>query len=140
MVARVERHRQDRPAHWISVEAPIEIGAAAERLARDCEFILLDCLTIWLSNLSWEHRESAESVIQAVVSREVARLAAVPRETHLIVVSNELGCGLVPEHPVARRFRDVHGWMNQEVARLADTVYHVVAGIAIPIKRPGGGA
>jgi adenosylcobinamide kinase/adenosylcobinamide-phosphate guanylyltransferase len=138
MAARIARHREERPAHWLTVEEPLEIGAALERCAPDCEVAVLDCLTVWLSNLSWEHRESGADCLREAAAREVARLARAAAGTHLVAVSNELGCGLVPESAVARMFRDVHGWMNQDVARAADQVYHVVAGIAVPIKQPGG--
>ena len=139
MAERVARHRHDRPSHWVTVEEPLEIAKAVERLSADREFILLDCLTIWLSNLSWEHRESAAENLRQAASQEVARLIAGAANAHLVLVTNELGCGLVPESPVGRLFRDLHGWMNQDVARSADWVYHLVAGIAVPIKRPGEG-
>jgi adenosylcobinamide kinase/adenosylcobinamide-phosphate guanylyltransferase len=139
MAARIERHRHDRPAHWVTVEEPLEIAKAVERLSADREFILLDCLTVWLSNLSWEYRESATENLHQAAAKEVARLVAVAANSHLVLVTNELGCGLVPESPVGRLFRDLHGWMNQDVARSADWVYHLVAGIAVPIKRPGEG-
>ena len=138
MAARIGRHRGERPPEWLTVEEPLEIGAAVERCAHDYEFILLDCLTVWLSNLSWEYRDCAEAELQPAVCHEVARLAAAARETHVVAVTNELGCGLVPESPLGRRFRDLHGWMNQDAARAAGWVYHLVAGIAVPIKRPGG--
>jgi adenosylcobinamide kinase/adenosylcobinamide-phosphate guanylyltransferase len=139
MAERIERHRQDRPSHWVTVEEPLEIAQTVERLSADREFILLDCLTVWLSNLSWEHRDSAAEELHRAASQEVARLIPPAANTHLVLVTNELGCGLVPESPVGRLFRDVHGWMNQDVARAADWVYHLVAGIAVPIKRPGEG-
>lgn len=136
MAARIGQHRRARPAHWVTIEEPLEIASVVERHAVDCEFVLLDCLTIWLSNLSWMHRESDEANLSASVAQEVARLVAAARYTHVVAVTNELGCGLVPESPVGRLFRDLHGWMNQDVAREADWVYHLVAGIAIPIKQP----
>ena len=136
MVDRIARHRAERPDHWETVEAPLEIGSAVERLAEDYDFILLDCLTIWLSNFSWERREASQSDLAADALGEVARATAGAGNSHLVLVTNEVGCGLVPESPVGRLFRDVHGWVNQDAARAADWVYHVVAGIAVPIKRP----
>jgi adenosylcobinamide kinase / adenosylcobinamide-phosphate guanylyltransferase len=136
MVARIARHRDARPAHWVTIEEPIEIGSALERYGAQCDFLLLDCLTVWLSNLCWEHRNGGEAEAEAAAFRELARVAAAAARSNVVLVTNEVGCGLVPETPLGRSFRDLQGWVNQEAARSADWVYHVVAGIAIPIKRP----
>ena len=137
MAARIARHRQDRPAHWTVIEEPLEIGGTVARLAREYEFILLDCLTLWLSNFCFEHRNLAEATIAETALQEVARVAAGSHDSQLVVVSNELGCGLVPETRLGRFFRDLHGQMNQEIAPWAEWVYHLVAGISVAIKRPG---
>jgi adenosylcobinamide kinase/adenosylcobinamide-phosphate guanylyltransferase len=136
MAGRIRRHRENRPSHWTLVEEPLEIASAVERHAGDCDFVLLDCLTLWLGNLCWEQRETAEESIQAAAMRELARLAAASTSSQVIVVTNEVGCGLVPDTPLGRFFRDLQGRVNQEAARLAGTVYHVVAGIALTIKQP----
>jgi adenosylcobinamide kinase/adenosylcobinamide-phosphate guanylyltransferase len=136
MAGRIRRHRENRPAHWTLVEEPLEIGSAIERHARECDFLLLDCLTLWLGNLCWEQREAAEESIQAAAFREIARLAAASTSSQIVVVTNEVGCGLVPDTPLGRFFRDLQGRVNQEAARLADTVYYVVAGISFTIKQP----
>ena len=135
--ARIARHRQDRPAHWLTIEEPLEIADAMERYTAHCDFVLLDCLTFWLSNLCWAHREEAEETTHAAADRELARIVAAGTASHLVIVTNELGYGLVPESAVGRRFRDLQGWINQDAARAADFVYHVVAGIPIAIKLPG---
>ncbi len=137
MTARIARHQSERPAHWVTCEEPLAIAAAVERMAGDCDCILLDCLTLWISNVSWQHRLASEEQLRRAVSDELERVIAVSRNTHLVVVSNELGCGLVPESQVGRLFRDVHGWANQDVAAAAERVYYLVAGIAVPIKSPG---
>ena len=137
MAARIAYHRAQRPPHWTVIEEPLEIGAAVEQHASACDVLLLDCLTLWLSNFSWEHRDLGEADLRGAALREVARVAAAARgAAHVIVVSNEVGCGLVPETSVGRLFRDLQGWVNQDAARAADWVYHVVAGIAVPIKQP----
>src|SRR5260370_19128024 len=138
MAARIAQHRHTRPAHWETVEEPLEIGGAVERHSAHCDFLLLDCLTLWLSNFCWEHREIGEANIQAATFQEVARVAAASSESHVVLVTNEVGCGLVPESPVGRSFRGLQGWVNQEGARSADWVHHVVAGIPVAIKRPEG--
>lgn len=136
MAARIARHRNDRTENWTTVEAPLDIAAALERHACGHDFVLLDCLTLWLSNLAWEHRDRAEQQIHEAATAEIARLAAAAERSHVVVVTNEVGCGLVPESKVGRQFRDLQGWANQDAARLADRVYVVTAGIAIPIKQP----
>ena len=109
-----------------------------ERLAAQCDLLLLDCLTLWLSNFCWEHRASAEERIQNAALQELARVAAASASIHLVAVTNEIGCGLVPDSALGRFFRDLQGWVNQEAARSADWVYHVVAGIPLAIKQPAG--
>jgi adenosylcobinamide kinase / adenosylcobinamide-phosphate guanylyltransferase len=138
MAARIERHRLDRPAQWTTVEEPLEIAGAVECHAAHCDTLLLDCLTIWLSNLCWTHREDDDTAIQTAALGEVGRIASAAAASHVVLVTNEVGCGLVPESPLGRRFRDLQGWVNQEAARSADWVYHVVAGIPVAIKRPEG--
>jgi adenosylcobinamide kinase/adenosylcobinamide-phosphate guanylyltransferase len=137
MARRIQRHRNSRPSHWLTIEEPVAIAHAVEHHSTACDVLLLDCLTLWLSNFCWEHRTELEGAIEQAAFSEVARLAPAAASSHLIVVTNEVGCGLVPEDPVGRLFRDLQGFVNQQVACSADWVYHVVAGIAVPIKQPG---
>jgi adenosylcobinamide kinase/adenosylcobinamide-phosphate guanylyltransferase len=137
MAARIARHRAERPAHWVVIEEPLEIGSAVAKHAGDCDFLLLDCLTLWLSNFCWEHRDIPEAEIHTAALREVARVSAASAASHVVLVTNEVGCGLVPESLLGRFFRDLQGWVNQDAARSADWVYHVVAGIPVAIKQPG---
>jgi adenosylcobinamide kinase / adenosylcobinamide-phosphate guanylyltransferase len=132
MEARVAQHRRDRPAHWITVEEPLDIASAVE-CHRDADCILVDCLTLWLSNLCWEHRADT-GPIESVAMTQMARVAVVPA-AQVVLVTNEVGCGLVPDSPVGRFFRDLQGRVNQEAARIAGEVVHVVAGIPVVIKR-----
>ena len=127
MRARIERHRTERPAHWLTVEEPLDLAKAVSQLLHRADTILIDCLTVWLGNLFWERREAC-ALAQI---EELARLAAA---RDLILVSNEVGSGIVPENELARRFRDSHGLMNQRCAALAGRVFLTVAGIPIPIK------
>jgi adenosylcobinamide kinase/adenosylcobinamide-phosphate guanylyltransferase len=136
MRVRVAHHQQVRPKHWHTVEEPLAIARVVETRGADFDFVLLDCLTLWLSNMCWEQRELSENLLRSVASEEVARLVAASSQSNVVVVSNEVGCGLVPESPVGRVFRDLQGWLNQQLACGADAVYQVVAGIPIPIKRP----
>jgi adenosylcobinamide kinase/adenosylcobinamide-phosphate guanylyltransferase len=136
MRMRIARHRQDRPLHWTTIEEPLAVAGAVARSA-DSDFILLDCLTVWLSNFCWERRDGDPELLEQAAADEISRLAAAAQRSHVIVVTNEVGSGIVPEHAVARFFRDVHGLVNQQLARAADQVYHVVAGIPVAIKSPG---
>ena len=135
MRERVARHRSERPPHWLTVEEPLDIARAAERCG-ECDYILLDCLTLWLSNLSWCHRAETHDTSRGLAARELARFVSAAARCNCVIVSNEVGYGLVPESAVGRAFRDLQGWLNQDAARAADAVYLVVAGIPLAIKRP----
>jgi len=136
MRLRIARHQQARPKHWHTVEEPLDLGRVVQTHHADFDVVLIDCLTLWLSNLCWEHRDDSDEVLRTAASKEVEQLIAAASASILIVVSNEVGYGLVPESPVGRRFRDLQGWLNQDLAAAADSVYQVVAGIPIPIKHP----
>ncbi len=136
MAARIARHRQDRMAHWVTVEEPLEIAATIESQAPASDFLLLDCLTLWLSNRLAAGAESADC-LESSAHAEIARMAAASAGTHLVLVTNEVGSGIVPASPLARRFRDVQGRVNQEAARAADAVWLLVAGIPVAIKQGG---
>lgn len=136
MEVRIAQHRRQRPAHWCTVEAPLAIGDAVERHGRECDFLLLDCLTVWLSNFCWEHREKSQSDIETAALCEIGRVASAATEAHIVIVTNEVGGGLVPETALGRFFRDLQGRVNQEAARMADRVFLVVAGIPVTIKQP----
>lgn len=137
MRARIARHRADRPPGWRTVEEPLAIARAAARSAADSDIVLLDCLTLWVSNLCFDRAGESEEALRAAASGEIAGLRAASKQAGIIAVTNEVGCGLVPETAVGRLFRDLQGWVNQDAARAADVVYHVVAGIPIQIKRAG---
>ncbi len=137
MVERIARHRQSRPAEWVTIEEPLAIARAVETHAAQFDFILLDCLTVWLSNFCWQYRDCGPAGIETAAAGEMVRLVAASAPSHVVLVTNEVGCGLVPESPVGRLFRDLQGWVNQDAARAADRVYHMVAGIAVTIKQPG---
>lgn len=129
MAARIERHRGERPPEWSTVEAPLDLaGALAEAPESAC--ILLDCLTLWTSN-ALEAGWSDDAV--AGVAVEVAALAAA-RAGPTVVVSNEVGLGVVPDTPLGRRYRDVHGRVNAIFATSAERACLVVAGRALELR------
>jgi adenosylcobinamide kinase / adenosylcobinamide-phosphate guanylyltransferase len=139
MVRRIERHRAGRPAAWRTIEEPLALADAVERAARDADVILVDCLTIWLSNLFYEMRDGTHQEVEEAARGELRRIAATESRCHVILVSNELGCGTVPEPAVTRAFRDTHGFLNQWAADAADEVILTVAGLPLYLKTAPGG-
>lgn len=131
MADRVEKHRQSRPAEWDLIEEPFNIEKALLDLKDNQGIILLDCVTIWLSNLLLA--DSPEILTQV---RKVAQ-TAVEIGPKVIFVTNEVGQGIVPDNPLSRRYRDLAGWANQILAEAATAVYYVVAGYPLEIKQQG---
>ncbi len=134
MAARIERHRGDRPRSWQTIEEPLALASAVERASKEADAVLVDCLTIWLSNLFWEHRDGEAGHVEAAARTELQQIAGATRPCHVILVSNELGCGTVPEPAVTRAFRDVQGLLNQWAAQAADEVIFTVAGLPLYLK------
>ena len=126
MLARVDRHRAERGDRWATIEAPLDLTAALATLAAD-DAVVVDCLTLWLSNLM-----HAEVDIDASVRDLIIALAACPARIWL--VGNEVGQGIVPDNALARRFRDEAGWMHQRLAAAADAVFLIVAGLPLRLK------
>jgi len=136
MQRRIERHRRDRPARWRTLEVQREVGAAIRAHLGKSRVVLLDCLSLLVANLLLEAQDVFADEVEARVVAEIESLISCVRETgvHLIVVSNEVGCSLVPDHPLGRAYRDLLGRANQIVARSADRVYVLMAGIPVQIK------
>jgi adenosylcobinamide kinase/adenosylcobinamide-phosphate guanylyltransferase len=134
MAARIELHRAQRPATWRTIEEPLSLGNAVERAAPEAEAIVVDCLTVWLGNLFWELRECPAGQVDETVRSELRRIADASRRCHVILVSNEVGCGTVPEPAVTRAFRDTQGLLNQWVADAADEVIFTIAGLPLYLK------
>jgi adenosyl cobinamide kinase/adenosyl cobinamide phosphate guanylyltransferase len=128
MTQRIEEHRRHRPEEWEVVEAPIDLEDAL-RSRPDGDTVVVDCVTLWISNLMVERDDDT---IVAMVDSVIA--AIVSRSGETIVVSNEVGSGVVPMHPVGRRFRDLQGRANQRLAKAARAAYLVVAGKALRLE------
>ena len=130
MSARVERHRAERPAMWSTIEEPLDLAGAIA--AAPDTMILIDCLTLWVSNLMWHDRSDDE--IRRLADSTAGLAARLP--TPVVAISNEVGLGVHPETPLGRRYRDVLGRVNQAWATVADTNLLLVAGRAIPLDDP----
>jgi len=127
MAERIAAHRARRGPFWRTVEAPLALASAIAAQAEPERPILVDCLTLWLSNLFLAGKQADE---------EIGGLCSTLRKAAgtVVLVSNEVGMGLVPETPLGRRFRDAAGRLNQEVAALADRVVFVAAGLPLVLK------
>ena len=140
MAARIRRHQADRPAGWRTVETPVALADTLRREAAPDRCLLVDCLTLWLSNLlvdaeSLPPGADAEALPLFRAQRD-ALLATLPRlPGRIILVANEVGLGLVPEHPLGRLFRDEAGRLNQAVAALCPRVVFVAAGLPLVLKQ-----
>lgn len=132
MQEKIEKHKKERPSFWKLLEEPLNISDHLERLSNSCSLILLDCLTLWISNLLYLKRD---------LDRESERLIKVLKNyqrresSWIIIISNEVGLGIVPENKLARDYRELSGSLNQRVAGVADEVYFIVAGLSITLKR-----
>lgn len=130
MRARIERHRADRPAGFVTVEEPVALATALESLEGRTDVVVVDCLTLWVANLMARDRD--DQAIMAEAERLVAALLRV--SFGVAVVTGEVGAGIVPMNPMARRFRDLLGWVNQKVARASDRVILMAAGYPLVVK------
>ena len=128
MAERIARHRRERPQAWRTVEEPIALGDALECHAGPERCLLVDCLTLWLSNLLGAGERTLESERQRL--SEV--LPSLPGK--ILLVSNEVGLGIVPDNPLARRFRDEAGRLNQAVAAQCEGVTFIAAGLPMVLK------
>ena len=126
MTARIAEHRNRRGGQWQTVEAPLDLAGAIAGAPASVT-VLVDCLTLWLNNLMFNNRD-----IDTETQRLEAALAA--RKAATVLVSNEVGSGIVPDNAEARRFRDLQGRLNQRIAARADRVVLLVAGLPMVVK------
>lgn len=127
MSARIAAHVARRGPSWQTVEEPIELSGVIAEAAEPGAFLLVDCLTLWLSNLLLGEHDIAAHTAKLLAG-------AAECEATLVLVSNEVGLGIVPENALARRFRDEAGILNQKVAEIADHVVLVSAGLPLTLK------
>lgn len=145
MALRVKKHREQRPADWSLVEEPLAISSVLERYRNERVILLLDCVTLWLTNLLLsEYREEPEDSFtqdekEQTILDQVRAVAHLAQEItpQVIMVTNEVGQGIVPNNPLSRTYRDLAGRANQILGRTASKVYSVVAGYPMEIKESG---
>ena len=135
---RVKRDAGENPARLRHCE-PVALVAVVRSCATETDFILIDCLTLWLSNLLFEWRENNPESIERRACEQARELAATSKQGSVVAVTNEVGSGTVPESSVARLFRDIQGLVNQQMAHSADAVHFLSSGIPTQIKPSIGG-
>lgn len=129
MAARIAQHRADRPAHWRTREEPVHLAAALREEAAEGRCLLVDCLTLWVLNAL----SGGDAFYREARQHWLDLLPHLPGQ--IVLVSNEVGLGVVPMGELSRRFVDEAGWLNQDVARLAQQVTFVAAGLPFSLKR-----
>jgi adenosylcobinamide kinase / adenosylcobinamide-phosphate guanylyltransferase len=146
MRQRIAHHRASRAPEWLTIEEPLHLAGAIRRASTHADVLLLDCITLWLANWMGQQAsqelddapalsEASTSGALADVEELLSAFATLSPDKTLIVVSNEVGLGIVPAYALGRVYRDTLGRVNQLLARAADRVYLMVAGLAVDIKR-----
>jgi adenosylcobinamide kinase/adenosylcobinamide-phosphate guanylyltransferase len=130
MQQRVAQHQKERSPIWRTVEAPLQLAQAIVEQSRQADVVLVDCLTLWISNLMLEMEDDRQ--ILACLPDLTRSLESA--DCPVVLVSNEVGTGIVPENQLSRRFRDLVGATNQAIAEQADRVVWMVAGIPVQVK------
>ncbi|RRR75886.1 MAG: bifunctional adenosylcobinamide kinase/adenosylcobinamide-phosphate guanylyltransferase [Candidatus Viridilinea halotolerans] len=131
MQERIARHQARRPGSWATIEEPQAIAATLATFAPE-SVILLDCLSLLVSNLLLAHEDDPEPILEGEINAIITTVQA--HELRLVVVSNEVGMGIVPAYPLGRFYRDLLGWANQRIAAAAAEIYFVVCGIVVEVR------
>jgi adenosylcobinamide kinase/adenosylcobinamide-phosphate guanylyltransferase len=134
MRLRIVAHKESRPRSWVTLEVPLRVGEKIRENIRDSEIVIIDCITMLVSNILLQADDIASG--EGLVLREIEALTKIMDELAVtfVLVSNEVGLGLVPDNELGRQYRDCLGRANQMLARHADEVYLLVAGIPIRLK------
>ncbi|MEK6727342.1 MAG: bifunctional adenosylcobinamide kinase/adenosylcobinamide-phosphate guanylyltransferase [Candidatus Omnitrophota bacterium] len=130
MRKRIKLHRKNRPSRWKTIEEPVKLSFLVKRISKKTDLIIIDCMTIFISNLLLKGR--SDYSIQSEVNSVLRTIRNSNFNT--LIVSNEVGMGIVPDNPLARRFRDLAGKINQSIAAASDEVYLIVSGLPLKLK------
>ncbi len=135
MCERIRAHRSERPARWETIETPVDVGAAIAENGRGFDTVIIDCVTLLVSNLM-QDADTPESRLWAAVESEVDAIADayVQLSATFLVVTNEVGLGVVPAYPAGRVYRDVLGRANRALAQISDQAVMLIAGFPVDIK------
>lgn len=137
MALRIEEHKKRRPKNWKTIEEPLNASSVIEKEGKSDRVILLDCLALLVANLIFSKGDSTSELIDQAVLNEIKTLAKVSKDVpaSVIIVTNEVGMGIVPEYPLGRAYRDTLGKANQILASEADEVYLLICGIPVNVKQ-----
>ncbi len=131
MAKRIKLHKDSRPCHWETIEEPCDIDKALVKIGSKFDLVILDCLTLWVSNLMMKNVSSA-----AILKKTKSFLECIKKiKSKVIIVSNEVGLGIVPDNKLARDFRDIAGKVNQIVAASSDKVFFMVSGLPMRLYK-----
>ncbi len=134
MAERIRRHQQDRPTNWHVVEAPFALAKAIEQHNHPDSCLIIDCLTLWLSNLLHDAEGTPDPLAHIEPQIAAFEQALINAKGRILIVSNEVGLGIIPLGELTRRFVDEAGRLNQRLAKLADRVLFVAAGLPLVLK------
>lgn len=140
MARRIAAHKEERGEGWLTIEEPVELASAVDRALGEADVVLVDCLTLWLSNLCTDGQGPDSNYIEGKIAELISLLTKVKglySDKTLFMVTNELGSGIVPATPLGRFFRDMAGFLNQQVAAVADNVVLMIAGLPVYAKQKG---
>ena len=132
MKERIRSHQAERGPGWTTLEEPLDLPGALKTAAKTSDGCVVDCLTLWVSNVLLSPNHDEDDAIKRLLG-QLESWAGPP----VILVTNEVGCGIVPENVLARRYRDLAGALNQRVAALADEAYWMAFGVSIDLKKQG---
>jgi len=128
MKDRIERHKIERGEKWVTIEEPIEVDRVLKTIPKG-SVIIIDCLTTWLTNLLIENYDVEEKT-----NKLLDIILKIKTDLDLFLISNEVGLGIIPDNPLARKFIDLSGSLHQKVAQIADKVYFILCGCEIKVK------
>ncbi|MEE9367608.1 MAG: bifunctional adenosylcobinamide kinase/adenosylcobinamide-phosphate guanylyltransferase [Pontiella sp.] len=133
MKDRIARHQAERGDRFQTLEEPVDLAGALQQIPEGTDVVLIDCMTVWLGNLV--HKKGVQSEPYPEVREFIQALEKPPCD--VVIVTNEVGSGIIPHEAMTRAYSDLAGWLNQDIANIANEVYLVVCGLPLTLKGPG---